>query len=97
MGRVAQASLATVGFLTPPLRAQRAAVLIAARRTRRLVPRPFIRKRWQSGPKRLSFESDRQRPGQVPGSGTSVLADSPGGTRGKVTKRMYGAVPMLTT
>lgn len=38
MGRVAQASLAGVGFLTPPpLRTWRAAVLIAARRTPRLL------------------------------------------------------------
>ena len=39
----------------------------------------------------------RQRPGHVPGSGWSILGDSPGGTRGKVTKRTYGTVPLLTT
>ena len=30
----------------------------------------------------------RQSPGHTPGAGWSVLADSPGGTRGKVTYRM---------
>ena len=31
------------------------------------------------------------------GAGSSVLADSPRGTRGKVTNRTYGIVPVLMT
>src|SRR5919108_3650080 len=45
----------------------------------------------------VALASGRQRPGHVPGSGWSILGGSPGGTRGKVTKRTYGSVPMLTT
>lgn len=35
--------------------------------------------------------------GQVPGFGSSVLGDAPTGTRGKVTYRVYGTVPVLMT
>src|SRR4029077_16016715 len=38
-----------------------------------------------------------QRPGQVPGSGWSILAEPPLGTRGNVTNSTYGVVPVLTT
>jgi hypothetical protein len=48
-------------------------------------------------PQRRSPRSGRQIPGHVPGSGWSVLAEPPGGTRGKVTKRTYGTVPVLRT
>ena len=35
--------------------------------------------------------------GQVPGFGSSVLGSAPTGTRGKVTYRVYGTVPVLMT